>query len=46
MGGERLGEVAMRRLVQRIQDPATPDGHDDLAPRLQARATTRRRDGP
>jgi LacI family transcriptional regulator len=45
MGGERLGEVAMRRLVQRIQDPATPDGHDDLAPRLQARATTRRRDG-
>jgi LacI family transcriptional regulator len=43
MGGERMGEVAMRRLAERIQDPDAPAGHDDLAPRLQVRATTRRR---
>ena len=43
MGGERVGEVAMRRLVERIEDPSAAAGHDDLAPRLQVRATTMRR---
>lgn len=43
MGGERMGEVAMRRLAARIQDPQSEPGHDDLAPRLKVRATTRRR---
>ena len=42
-GPSIAGEVAMRRLAARIQAPQPEPGHDDLAPRLQVRATTRRR---
>lgn len=40
MGGERMGEVAMRRLVERIGGADAGAGHDDLAPRLQVRGST------
>jgi LacI family transcriptional regulator len=40
MGGERMGESAMRRLVERIEGRATAPGHEALAPRLQVRAST------